>query len=133
MTIAHQLRAGNIHHVDNGINVPRLGIISDTVEGENYSMITTYGIHLVDKGDKDFIPVVLTEAWLEKLGFSILRVAGVFHQATIKPLNQPIFRVTVNKGKICFYYDNTRRVVLDYVHQLQNLFFCLTTEELKLT
>jgi hypothetical protein len=78
-------------------------------------------------------PIPLTEEWLLKFGFD-------------KTLNQYKTVTSINKGNsenipfIVLYldnefqYDDLRfRTNLKYVHQLQNLYFALTNEELKLT
>jgi hypothetical protein len=64
-------------------------------------------------------PIPLTEEWLLKLGF-------------IKHVSQSIW-YTLNKVDVWFFdgkYVNDIDVEIKYVHQLQNLYFALTNEEL---
>lgn len=76
--------------------------------------------------DKYCMPIPLTEEWLLKFGFDETIVEGY-------PLYQS------NKGFIVEYYvDESVFLILDFevrvkhVHQLQNLYFALTGEELEL-
>ncbi len=76
----------------------------------------------------DVEPIPLTEEWLIKFGFEpfvldysmSLRAEGVTDFVYIKG----------NKGLRIF---NNRVVNIEYVHQLQNLYFALTGTELELT
>ena len=71
----------------------------------------------------DVEPIPLTEEWLVKFGFDNLGAygwgIGYFHIR---------FR---NIHKFYFLLEN-RLVRIKYVHQLQNLYFALTNEELKI-
>ena len=72
-------------------------------------------------------PIPLTEEWLEKFGFDIKDkdrldwVKGAFN----------LERSNEDNNKFCFEVYS-HYIPLDYVHQLQNLYFALTGEELKL-
>ena len=97
--------------------------------GEKYIYIRPYSYLLcVDINEVEPIPI--TEEWLKKLGFVIIET---------------------NKGIECFYFGNRYSVFqpagklawlfvddekglceVKHVHQLQNLYFSLTGEELKL-
>ena len=63
-------------------------------------------------------PIPLTEEWLKKFGFKEKTHTFVFGNISIK-----------QQTKSCFFYHTGFN--LRYVHQLQNLFFALTGEELK--
>lgn len=74
-------------------------------------------------------PIPLTEEWLVKLGFEKLRVTKI---ATIQ-------RYLLHGVNISFYAVSrdfvfspieTIKVNLKFIHQLQNLYFALTDEEL---
>ena len=79
----------------------------------------------------DIQPIPLTEEWLLKFGFKsdgtwiILRSIHV-DLAWFKPANHQ------HKGNIYIEKDNeiSHGVNCEYVHQLQNLYFALTVEEL---
>ncbi len=72
-------------------------------------------------------PIPLTEEWLMKFGFDIKDknrldwVKGAFN----------LERSNEDDSKFCFEVYS-HYIPLDYVHQLQNLYFALTGEELKL-
>ena len=76
-------------------------------------------------------PVLLTEEWLMKLNFT---KAPDMNEVTYDydNWNKIFYRVfRFNLG--CFYWSEDSRdiwVKLEYVHQLQNLYFALTGEEL---
>jgi hypothetical protein len=83
------------------------------------------GIELFD----EFEPIPLTEEWLLKFGFKKI---GVNFQLKS-------FCLWYSSYEKCYVWrfmnvgeDADRKVCLDYVHQLQNLYFSLTGEELKL-
>ena len=69
-------------------------------------------------------PIPLTEEWLLKFGFEITK-ASVTHNHTFSIDN---FKVNNLLRGGQFWY---REVELKYVHQLQNLYYALTGEELK--
>ena len=68
-------------------------------------------------------PIPLTEEWLTKFGFELIE--GNFH------LYANGFSLDIN-GSITKFWVNETIVDIKYVHQLQNLFFALTGEELKI-
>jgi len=88
------------------------------IHGENFHPLTWYG--------DDLKPIPLTEEWCIKFGFQ-------------KDLENTIYK---NINKHCFLcYDNNIVLLLEeennwcirkikYVHELQNLYFALTGEEL---
>jgi hypothetical protein len=78
-----------------------------------------------------FDPIPLTEEWLERFGFEQMKlytgdkcfVKEKFCVLCDGQLKNYDLRLT-------FDSDQTIRIKLDYVHQLQNLYFSLTGEEL---
>jgi len=84
--------------------------------------LTSFGLLIdgieVDEIIKGFVP--LTEDWLEKFGLK--KNNGYPH----KLLNGFI---KIRNG-VYFYKYNLLEIELQYVHQLQNLYFALTNEEL---
>lgn len=69
-----------------------------------------------------FQPIPLTEEWLVKLGFKFNSDSNVYSIDNF-------FIYTEAYNKIIITYDCLMRSV-EYVHQLQNLYFALTGEEL---
>ena len=84
----------------------------------------------VDHPDR-FAPIQLTDEWLQRFGFrlggddwySICMPNGLFFD-----VERDTFDVVIGQG-VDFSHNITE---LNYVHQLQNLFYYLTGEELKL-
>ncbi len=80
-------------------------------------------------GDHNFKPIKLTDEWLLKFGFYNWGDDKEYFNSTngyvIELLNQGVdYRVFDSTGvTMCF---------IKYVHQLQNLYFALTCEELKI-
>jgi hypothetical protein len=104
---ARELRIGNYFIGPNGIEqVLRL----------NSTMVNSYG-------EDEITGIPLNEEWLVKMGFIRIRDYPVYS------LND--FRIELNlvesKWKADLYVNKT---VILYVHQLQNLVFALTGEEL---
>ena len=105
---ANELRVGNLVYDDD-----------DIIEVEAYQLyiLTDY-----------FEPIPLTEEWLERSGFS----------EEIKEVNHSDFWVykkgdlTFNSNHGWWYMNQPLRHYPKYVHQIQNLYFALTGEELTL-
>jgi hypothetical protein len=87
-------------------------------------------MHMGDDLDDAYRPIPLTEEWLLKFGFEIVlnqykKITDV-SKDTFK--NIPFIILFLDNQ---FQYDDLRfRTNLQYVHQLQNLYFALTGEEL---
>lgn len=113
---ARELRIGNIiEHGDDGIaSVSGYGI---------YQMSTTEngGIQYC----KDWKPIPLTEEWLLKFGFDKKPTQKI--RSWYKKNN---IMVSVNVDSLVYYKDVGIENNIKHVHQLQNLYFALTGEEL---
>jgi len=115
---ANELRIGNL--VSSETSVPKL-FYWDIDDFEFYK-------HRMD----DIEPIPLTEEWLERFGFEQMKlytgdncfVKEKFCVLCDGQLKNYDLRLT-------FDSDQTIRVELDYVHQLQNLYFALTNTELE--
>lgn len=79
---------------------------------------------------EDIKPIPLTEEWLLKFGFFTTKT-GKLIDATL-----PNFRFSLHKSGNYdgFLFCEKDNVItnIDYVHQIQNLYFALTNEELKI-
>jgi hypothetical protein len=74
-------------------------------------------------------PILLTEEWLIKFGFKRIKKGIGWDEFSYGKLT--LVEVPTNKGKlIAFNYGSDRYNYLKYVHQLQQLYWCLTGEEL---
>ena len=80
--------------------------------------------------ESDLKPIPLTDAWLTKFGFFKFNNAWVLKEPSsdMRKFDFSIWGL----GELRY---NTAEIVppLEYVHTLQNLFFALTGEELKIT
>jgi hypothetical protein len=76
--------------------------------------------------DLDIDPIQLTEEWLFKFGFEWKGLGGKF-----LTIFTPCGKALVYIGDNFFIFSNvTIETPIKYVHQLQNLYFALTGEEL---
>ena len=76
-------------------------------------------------------PIPLTPEWLERLGFK-KREGGVCYEwwnGINEVTHDWLVSITEMKDNGQFFYRNGKHTI-KYVHQLQNLFFALTGEEL---
>lgn len=77
-------------------------------------------------------PIPLTPEWLERFGFYCPFVGGVYERIT-RSMDMR-FRVHKVSGDLFIIgnYESSARPI-QYVHQLQNLYFALTGEELTIS
>lgn len=117
-------------------------IIKSPYGSENgVHQIEAITIHYFECGEDLILePIPLTEKWLLKFGFRMSKVLGVYSNSFVKTdilKSELYFRPSYQGGyfwgfntevnKECEFY-NAKEVM--YVHQLQNLYFALTGEEL---
>lgn len=122
---AKGIMVGNYHETEN-IRHARRGINSVLVDGKAFSAISAYGICRVNEGKDDFIPLPLTETWLTLFGFEKGEPAEEFTEwhdgKTFILMNE----------KEGYHYPYGSDIHINHVHELQNLYFALSGEELKL-
>lgn len=95
----------------------RIGVV-----GSNCSYLEGYGN---GADDKDITPIPLTEEWLLRFGWEkLLTAIGMFNETWI---NRFVKIEKTKSGDFLF-----KSIHIKYVHQLQNLYFALTGEELVL-
>lgn len=85
-----------------------------------------WDITVIENGiTDDFEPIPLTEEWLEKFGFIKKQISGpeFFEKWVFKLFVDP-------KGFYLFIDHDYEYGIVEHVHQLQNLYFALTGEEL---
>lgn len=112
MIEAKELRVGNYFKWS---EFASMGVGVDIITKEN---------HYIYEGFKE--PIPLTEEWLLKLGFEYVSI----YDSYIKQTGQREFILRKRDFVLC---DIDIRVQPKYVHQLQNLYFALTGEELTIT
>ena len=112
---ANELRIGNL--------VTQI-IHKNTHDQEIEIKVNWQEIWWISKGTNSYKPIPLTEEWLLKFGFEKYEFDHKENQYRHKD-RLIVFR----DGK---FVDYGSSVILEYVHQLQNLYFALTGEELVL-
>lgn len=121
---ANELRIGNVIQLINGSNRMVLGVSMDNVTG--LTDISTYPedkSQIDTKPSKYYQPIPITEEWLVKLGFTKQdEITFVLDDELIQ----------IYKGE--FYYSLSITAkdsrFIGFVHQLQNIYFVMTGEEL---
>ena len=101
--------------------------------------IAEYGIELfadpdleADILEHELIPIEITSEWLVKLGFINSRSREEYSVFEIK-IGDDIFAVWHVWNNDAFYairFKNCDVIIVEYVHQLQNLYYILTGSEL---
>jgi hypothetical protein len=110
---ANEFRIGNIVYVKG--EVDELNGIADN---DYYSTDYGHGVW-----DDDIEPIPLTEGWLLKLGFEKLR-DNLFVLNELLEFNANVICIDEGRGLIPLNH-------IKHIHQLQNLYFALTGEELE--
>ena len=117
-----ELRIGNIVKTINTIDIFKLVSI-----GYDYVLLTDeYNDY--DSLIEELKPIPITEEWLLKFGFDLIN--NEYHQSRNHDLK---LHWTVNKNKMIPEFNEKKFVTgydFKYVHQLQNLYFALTGNEL---
>ena len=101
--------------------------------------ISSNDFEYIEKGQSEYRPIPLTEEWLLKFGFvqssnnlgntfHILKKDGVIVMLTIEHWTNTDINSKYHNHWHCEYLLNGHK--LQYLHQLQNLYFALTGEEL---
>lgn len=118
---ANELRIGN-YILLQGFTKPTKVFIIDTTEQSTQTKAS---------------PIPLTEEWLLKFGFKRFETTDINGHDIIKPMEKTIYyekdRFTIVRWGIntpLFFSSHHLRIEIKYVHQLQNLYFALTSEDL---
>jgi len=113
-------------------NITSAGVVSEILQDRFY-------VHDGESSLKstwfDIKPAPLTEEWLLKFGFQVRYTIG--HSAQYYINENPVthdwmLSILWLEGDNCPFYKNGHHKI-KYVHQLQNLYFALTGEELTYT
>jgi hypothetical protein len=119
MISPNELRIGNLllnnHVTYKVISIDEEGIMADPVSQK----------HTIDVNIRDLVtPIPLTEEWLLSFGFEKMHKYYQLGKVTINIFNDSAYKLNVS--------GFTPYKAIKYVHQLQNLYFDLTGEELTL-
>lgn len=107
----------------------RIGNYLNRALGVGFFEVTLEDLQIIESGSK-CTPIPLTEEWLLKFGFVKDFEYDNLYYNTLNVTNGFTTIEVDVKHKICLI-DNME-VVCEYVHQLQNLYFALTNEDLRL-
>jgi hypothetical protein len=121
---ANELRIGNLLF-DRGDKILRLDYW-DFMKPAQRMFLGDSEVHPLTEDLEYCKPIPLTEEWLLKFGFKWKQIKDL-SSYTLSKLE--LYRYSSNNNKIFFEYAEGE-VELKYVHQLQNLYFALTGEEL---
>lgn len=139
---ASELRLGNYIQVNNGSNYTGIGTVatmSNTGEENDVAYYDNNGLY--EYTDlRLFQPVPLTEEWLIKFGFEAYSTHVNYIELQIKsnkPSNHVVIRYGLQRDYFnifnhseCDFTEMQYLTEVKFVHQLQNLYFALTGEEL---
>jgi len=116
-----QFRIGNLIQSDGEV----FAIDSVSRNPDNSVVISAGALHVYPAGLELDLVIPLTPEWLERAGFKITQVYEQVNEWFLKPLSiqtdYDIYMVT---------RIGVDDLELKYVHQLQNLYFALTGQEL---
>lgn len=118
-------------------NLVKAGGLIGTVEKISADGILCQLLHTIDEqdGSKGIEPIEITEEWVIKLGFKKWKDRFMI-EAWAKGHPSQRFDIDFKDGKIIMnsrYQEHSDYLVMGhikYAHQLQNLYFALTGEEL---
>ena len=111
---ASELRIGNLLQSDTNKIIKIVGVVKKDI----YYYHNKKNLYVLELNN--FKPIPLTEEWLIKLGL---------HQWTWGYYHKNGFVISVER-QVYFGEEEVWIAELNYVHQLQNLYFALTGEEL---
>lgn len=119
-----ELRIGNYVNFD--------APISDEGKLTKIGALTPTKINAVEAGK--YLPIPLTEEWLLKFGFEFKSMGSggavcSRHSGHWYKDGWPIFFGSKGKNFDCFFLTH-KEVEIPFVHQLQNLYYALTGQEL---
>ena len=114
---AKEIRLGNLI-LKGGLDIDTGGIKEEVTEVNYHVLYDVIG------RPTNYQPIPLTEDWLLKLGF------GLFPWGWVNKEAGRSLRITIQYN---FEREGNTSLKVNYVHQLQNLYFALTDEELLLS
>lgn len=103
-------------------------------QNEDLVFVTTWRLKLIELKCVDYKPIPLTEEWLKKFCFkkeksdipTFSKVFGRF----IEDDYEHCLIINLDADEIFYTVINGVKLILKHVHQLQNLYFAFTGEEL---
>lgn len=99
--------------------------------GVKYTQIEAEDIPRMYYSGNIYEPIPLTEERLEEFGFLKWNDEGLYIEAIPNVLRMFLYPIE-NSNAFAVHWDHNWITSVEYAHQLQNLFFCLTGEELEI-
>jgi len=133
---ASELRTGNLIYFldDRKLSIKKICTIGQIPDAETMKVkADRYFIGFLDSGfwmdfkDGKFKPIPLTNEWIKNFGFTESEAIGVFFSGKID-----LERISSDQGYGVSIHEEPIGLEINYVHQLQNLYYSLTGEELTL-
>ena len=126
MIKANETRIGNFVEFENSIF--KIHTISEV-----YPTLDTpeFGICVIDWNNIQ--PIPLTEEWLLKFGFNKIQGDKIFFEKDVfgnTPIKFEKKNIPFSGEQMCLCISNFFTSRIKYVHQLQNIYFALTGDEL---
>jgi hypothetical protein len=122
---AEELRIGNLVLIPYNKSNKQEGFFEATI-----SQIGDFGAYIKPE---DYEPILLTEEWLLKFGFiDLTERCGLKGMFSIINKHIHINTETMSYCEIDYEQNIIDIIRVEHVHQLQNLYFALTGEELQL-
>ena len=123
-----------------------LRIGNSIIQDGDFVFVTGWRLEFIGKNKLEYKPIPLTEEWLVKLGFEKLKEYDDGENIIIqygKSIivgddthdEKLVISLPFNHCEIGDYQDDSAyilNITIDYVHQLQNLYFTLTNKELEI-
>ena len=132
---ATELRIGNYLMDDESDTLVVVSRI-ESIEYTNWNSGDEFNIVVLEYGTKerylegDFRPIPITEEWLLNLGFTLYNKENPIMFKGVVFIEQRQ-KTLIGTQFFTFHFDGNT-IKIQYVHQLQNLYFALTNEELNL-
>lgn len=132
---AGELRIGNYIY-DHNNEARQVAYVGDTIGLHNDIGGTQKYQHnpIFSRDINELKPIPLSEEWLLKFGFAVDDAYGVFIYMNKHDHDTDKISFRNSEGFVCYHVMQYRSLCkhIKYVHQLQNLFYSLTGEELKI-
>ncbi len=111
-----------------------LRIGNSIMQDGDFVFVTWWRLELMENDKIEYKPIPLTEEWLLKLGFDKLEndIPTYFKcfGNLIEDDYEYSFNIYVDSEQNYFITVFGRKIIIKYIHQLQNLYHSLTEEEL---
>lgn len=137
-----ELRINNLVTVTNGTRMPLSTVFKIvTIKLFQVDLVRHYQIPaqvetFFQKNYYELTPIPLTEDWLNKFGFKAQEIMDADGYTKTKHFYIRNFQVEFWEnsvwGENVFVYNEAQTILVSHVHSLQNLYYSLCGEELKL-